>query len=181
MFPTGIQSAAEIASHQGMTPGELQKVEVAVFEKKYSPIVLSKKTMLALHLAERDLRAVLGQNMNRILHLTLDSFRWDEQKKGGWVLPCQSFEITASVLCGGGQVVEIEALIVLTKYGDGEWQVNYGGKDEESLSFPGCKQLKGLRVYFLVEKPDQYWIWDASTGATRKDMSVETVRQALLE
>src|SRR5437899_1912556 len=98
-----------------MSLGKLQKVEVGMFEKKYSPVVLSKASMFAFHLMERGVRFVLQNKMVRFLHLTMDDTKWNEPNKYGSDIPRYKSEITVSVLYQNEKVIEVEAEIGLMK------------------------------------------------------------------
>lgn len=118
-----------------------------MFEKKYSPVVLTKASMFAFHLAERAVRFVLQDEMVRFLHMTMDDTKWNEPNRYGSDIPHHRSEITISVLCRNGRVVEIEAEIVLMRRDDGDWLIS-SGIECDRLRFPSCKALKGFYVYF---------------------------------
>ncbi len=132
-----------------MILGKLQKVEVSVFEKKYSPVVLGKASMFAFHLMERGVRYVLQDEMVRFLHMTMDDAKWDEPNRHCRSIPHHRSEFSVSVLCKDGKIIDVEAEIVLMRRNDGEWIISMGIECDR-LRFPSCKALKGFWVYFGV-------------------------------
>lgn len=74
--------------------------------------------MLALFLADQALRFVLQDNMVRMLHATMDDMKWKEESTHHY-----KSEITTSVLCKNGKVMEVEVEVDLVKRDD--WEEGY--------------------------------------------------------
>lgn len=162
-------------------------MEVSVFEKKYSPVVLTKASMFAFHLAERAIKFVLQDEMIRFLHMTMDETKWNEPNKYGSDIPHHKSEITFSVLCRNDKVVEIEADIVLMKRDDGDW-ILPGRIESDRLRFPACNALKGACVYFGAHHETgtihrcTLWYINVSSkeGSSPEDEPMREVRAKLL-
>ena len=119
-----------------------------IVNKRYSPIVHGKASALALYLAEQATRFVLQEEMVRFLHFTMDEMAWSKAD------PCYGYshyfksEVTASVKCRSGKLVEVEIKIVL-KQSNGEWEID-GLYDVYRIRFPGCKILKETCIDFTT-------------------------------
>ncbi len=156
-----------------------------MLHKKYSPIVLSKANMFAFSLAERAIRYVLQDEMIRLLHVTIDSTVWTEEKDNH----NHKSEISTSVLCRGHKLIEVEAEIILSRYLDGEWGITSGIKSDR-IRFPGCKALKGFWIYFLtggdreIEKIKLGYVWqvdvESKSFSSPQDDALVDVRRKLL-
>jgi hypothetical protein len=154
-----------------------------MFDKKYSPVVLSKASTFALYLVERAIRFVLQDQMVRPLHLTIDDTKWsdDNRRFNHWS------EIAVSVLCQDDKVIEIEAEIGLMKRNDGDWVI-IAGIDTYRLRFPSCKALKGTYVYFDADHETgeihRYTVWvvnmSTEDGNSSDDYAIREVREKLL-
>lgn len=172
-----------------MSPGKLQKVEVSMFKKKtYNPIVHGKASAFALFLAEKAVRFVLQDDMIRFFHFTMDEMSWDEPNQYSGHIPHFRSEITASVMCRDGKLVEMEAEIILMKRDDGKW-IHSGGIESYRLKFPGCGYLKGAYIYFDT-RPEtdgeivRYCVWwvsvDSKDGTLPEDAAMCEVREKLI-
>ena len=145
--------------------------------KKYSPVVLSKATMFALYLAEQSMKYVLQNQMVRMLHATLDDTKWTDERDY-----CKT-EISASIICRDGRVIQAEAEIKLWKGRNNDWMVNTGGLDY-LLRFPNCKETT---VYFSFDHDTQeiqkfylgHSYSDALMGTSPDDERLEGVRKKL--
>jgi len=142
------QIAAEIAGYQGITLGTLQKVEIGMFKKKYSPVVIGKASMFAFHLMDGGVRYVLQNEMIRFLHLTIDETR-DLTLEGSCLYKS---EFSGAVLCHNDKMILIEAEIILRKRIDGEWIIS-SEINSDNIRFPGCNALKGCMVRFVRANP----------------------------
>jgi hypothetical protein len=159
-----------------------------MFEKKYSPVVLTKASMFAFHLMERAVHFVLQDEMVRFLHMTLDDTKWDEPNPYSGKIPRHKSEFSVSVLCRNGRTIDVEAEVVLMKRDDGEWLVT-GGIEAYRLKFPNCKALKGSYIYFGTRPGTdgeiiRYCVWfvnvSSEEGTSPNDKSMCGVREKLL-
>ena len=159
-----------------------------MFNKKYSPVLLSKATTFALHLMEKGVHFVLQGTMIRFLHMTIDDTKWTEANKhGGGDFIFHKSDISVSVLCKEGKVIEVEAEIILLKDCNGEWVLR-GGVHGDTLSFPSCKALKGTLVIFRRDidtnevRDYDVWLPNVSTysGRFAEDKAMHELRAKLL-
>src|SRR6266481_7266495 len=125
-----------------------------MFDKRYSPTVLSKAVALAYSLATIACRYVLQDEMLRIYHCTLDDKKWTSPNthSGGEFVHYTS-EIAGEILCRDGKFVTFEITITLLKRSDGEWVLCCGG-DSYQIRFPKCKDLKTTLISFRLENSD---------------------------
>lgn len=157
-----------------------------LFEKRYSPIVLTRATMFCLNCAERAARFVLQEEMEEFFQATIDSTVWRE---GGRDNDCDyhKSEISVSVTCRNGKLIQMECQVVAGKRTDGTYFIACG-TECYMLRFPGCTAIQGKRVFFSADPQTgeiiRFTVWKPSIlpqeGTLPTHEAMCRVRQALL-
>ncbi len=113
-----------------------------LFDKKYPAIVLTQAHMLAFHYMQEGLRFILADEMDRILHMTIDSSRGSDDGYGYKYL---SNEYDISLLLKNGEILTV-AVRIQVHFRNVEWTISLGG--EHRILFAFKTKEKGGRIEF---------------------------------
>lgn len=158
--------------------------------KKYPPITLTEANMLVLHHVQEGLRFILGDDLKRILHMTMD-FARGVGACGHKALTAE-FQITA--LCKNGRTVSTTAEIIVIEHEKvGGWTIGMGDASLETKFRFTFKTLRGVKIEikfeFYVDTGELLrcivWIYntpiDMLEAFTADDSVMRSVRGLILE
>ena len=115
-----------------------------MFQKKYSPIVLTEASMLTLHHMQTGLQFILGDQMDRILHMTMDSTKGNDDGYGKQFL---STEFEVCILIKNGKALNMQARVQVYKH-DGFWTIGLGSWDRSYFLFLNRRLSRRIEMSF---------------------------------
>lgn len=118
-----------------------------LFDKKYPAIVLTQAHMLAFHYMQEGLRFILPDEMERILHMTIDSSRGGSDEYGYKYL---STEYDISLLLQDGKLLPVTAHIKV-HFKEGEWTIGIGDHSRICFTFKTREKGGHIEATFRVD------------------------------
>lgn len=118
-----------------------------LFDKKYPAIVLSQAHMLAFHYMQEGLRFILGDEMERILHMTMDFSRGSSDEYGYKYL---STEYDALLLLKNGESLSA-TIHIKVHFKDGEWTIGVGDHSRNRFIFKNKKDVGRTEFVFRMD------------------------------
>jgi len=161
-----------------------------MFTKKYPPITLTEANMLVLYHVQEGIRFILGDELKRILHMTMDFARG----VGGCGHKALTAEFQITALCKNGKAVNTTAeIIVISDEEKNGWTIGMGNASSETKFKFVFKTHRGTKIEIKFEfnfSTDELlrcsiWIYDKQIemleAHSSDDPTMLRVRQLILE